>query len=532
LRLPPRALTKRQAWFVPTQAAVAGLVVLASAAVSLMDGTSLERFAGPLAVGLIMIAGVVLAWRPNGEQEEAFRGLTLSWERPMRFAVFLLGVLLLSELDWALFDSTATAGGLHRAVGVLMALTLTTVLYGFGLPWLFRSGNAWAADGRKIAPVLGLAAWVAVAVILALEGLTFDHTVTVRRTPLVDLEVAAVLVAQLGLMSAGIAFAVVPWADPFQLSERRRPYYVYASELMLVFLVLHLRLNVPDLFKYFNGKYWTFFVMAVAFVGVGLSEFFQRRKLHVLASPLQRTGIFLPLLPLIGFWVRQPAEALHDRFVALLPGTAPLLDSLRNMDQRMDFYALLWFLFGALYAWLAITRRSYWYALGASLAANAGLWVLLGEHEIRFLAHPQVWLIPLALIVLVSEVINRPHLSRELSTGLRYLGLGLLYVSSTADFFIAGLGDVPLAMVLALLSVLGVLAGILFRVRSYLYLGVAFLVLVIFSMIWHAAVELSHVWVWWLSGIALGAAILGLFALFEKRRQDLLKVVDEFRSWR
>jgi hypothetical protein len=529
LRLPLRAFPKSQGWFVPTQATVAGLVVLASAAVSLMDGSSLERFAGPLAVGLIMIAGVVLAWRPSGEPEEEIRGITLSWARPMRVAVLLLGVLLLSELDWALFDSTVPAIGLHRAVAVLMALALTTVIYGFCLSRLLPFGSLWAADGRRIAPVLGLAASVAVAMVLALEGLAFN--ITTKHTPLSHLEILSVLLAQVGLMTAGIAFAVVPWADPFQLSERRRPYYVYASELMLVFFILHLRLNVPELFVYFRGKYWTFFVMAVAFIGVGLSEFFQRRKLHVLASPLQRTGIFLPLLPLIGFWVRQPAELLHDRLVALLPGTAPFLDTLRHVDQRLDFYALLWFLFGALYAWLAITRRSYWFALGASLAANAGLWVLLGEHDIQFLAHPQLWLIPLALIVLVSEVINRPHLSRQLSTGLRYLGLGLLYISSTADFFIAGLGDVPLALVLALLSVLGVLAGIVFRVRSYLYLGVAFLVLVIFSMIWHAAVELSHVWVWWVSGIALGAAILGLFALFEKRRQDLLRVVDEFRSW-
>jgi hypothetical protein len=530
LRLPPRALPKSLGWFVPTQASVVGLVVLASAAVSLMDGSSLERFAGPLAVSLVMSAGVVLAWRPDGEPEEEIRGITLSWTRPMRVAVLVMGVLLLSEMDWALFHSTAPAVGLHRAVGVLMALAFTTVIYGFCLSRLLPSGNVWAADGRRIAPLLGLAASVAVAIVLALEGLTFDTTT--KHTPLAQLEILGILLAQVGLMTAGIAFAVVPWADPFQLSERRRPYYVYASEMMLVFFILHLRLNVPELFVYFRGKYWTFFVMAVAFIGVGLSEFFQRRKLHVLASPLQRTGIFLPLLPLIGFWVRQPAELLHDRLVALIPGTAPLLDSLRNVDQRLDFYALLWFSFGALYAWLAITRRSYWFALGASLAANAGLWVLLGEHDIQFVAHPQLWLIPLALIVLVSEVINRPHLSRQLSTGLRYLGLGLLYISSTADFFIAGLGDVPLALVLALLSVLGVLAGIVFRVRSYLYLGVAFLVLVIFSMIWHAAVELAHVWVWWVSGIALGAAILGLFALFEKRRQDLLRVVDEFRSWR
>jgi hypothetical protein len=86
--------------------------------------------------------------------------------------------------------------------------------------------------------------------------------------------------------------------------------------------------------------------------------------------------------------------------------------------------------------------------------------------------------------------------------------------------------------VLALLSVAGVLAGILLRVRAFLLLGMAFLFLVIFAQIWHAAVDHAQTWVWWASGIVLGAAILALFALFEKRRNDVLRMVDEIKRWR
>ena len=88
-----------------------------------------------------------------------------------------------------------------------------------------------------------------------------------------------------------------------------------------------------------------------------------------------------------------------------------------------------------------------------------------------------------------------------------------------------------LPLVLAVLSVAGVLAGILLRVRAFLLLGVGFLGLVVFSMIWHAAVDLSQTWVWWASGIVLGVAILGLFALFEKRRNDVLRVVERIKEW-
>ena len=36
----------------------------------------------------------------------------------------------------------------------------------------------------------------------------------------------------------------------------------------------------------------------------------------------------------------------------------------------------------------------------------------------------------------------------------------------------------------------------------------------------------------WASGIVLGAAILTLFALFEKRRNDVLRVIEEIKAWR
>jgi hypothetical protein len=33
--------------------------------------------------------------------------------------------------------------------------------------------------------------------------------------------------------------------------------------------------------------------------------------------------------------------------------------------------------------------------------------------------------------------------------------------------------------------------------------------------------------VWWASGIVLGVALMALFAVFEKRRKDVLLLIDE-----
>ena len=61
----------------------------------------------------------------------------------------------------------------------------------------------------------------------------------------------------------------------------------------------------------------------------------------------------------------------------------------------------------------------------------------------------------------------------------------VVYVSSTADIFINGVGHMPwLPLVLAGLSILGILVGIWLRVRAFLLLGTAFLLVSLLTIIW------------------------------------------------
>jgi len=514
------------AWFLPAQGVVAAVVVVLSAATACSFDAPIDRLAGPLALALLVGAGVIASL--NSSSPSAMHFLP-------SYASLCLGVLFLAECGWS-FVNAAPAPWMHRTVALVAALAFTTVAYGVGLArWAERP--AWAACGRRLGPILGALALAALVVVLGQEFLLYNPDPQVRRTPMAGWAVAVVAAALAGLMTAQVLFAVRPERDPFGLSERRRTLYVYATELLLVGLFVHVRLNMPWLFGQRFVQYWTFLVMAVAFVGVGLAEFFRRRGLTVLAGPLHRTGVFLPLLPLLAFWVRPPL-ALQEFLIAHTPGTEPLLRALNvlptygTIPSQFDRYSLLWLILGSLYAATALARRSSRYALLAVLAINAALWCLLYHYGWSFLVHPQLWLVPLALIVLVAEHLNRARLGATQAATLRYVGLGTLYLSSTADMFIAGLGhSVLLPLTLALLSVLGVFAGIGLRVRACLFLGVGFLGLVVFSMIWHAAVDLDQTWLWWASGIALGAAILALFALFEKRREDVLRVVDQVRRW-
>jgi len=283
-----------------------------------------------------------------------------------------------------------------------------------------------------------------------------------------------------------------------------------------VLIGVHLRLTKPELFNFgLIQNYWMFLIMGAAFAGAGLSEWFHRRKLPVLSLPLQRTALLLPLLPAIGFWFLKDPET-------------PLALVGRTPD--------VWFLMGAFYGLLAYIRRSAGCGLLAVLTANMGLWVALHRFDIGFLHHPQLWLIPIAMAVLAAEFLHHERLSAAQSAVLRYLSLSVIYISSTADMFIdmflhGVFIDWRLPVALMLLSTAGAMAGVMLRIRSFLILGISFLVLDIVTMIWYAAEDLEQTWIWYASGIVLGAAIIAVFAIFEKRRHDLLAAVERFKEW-
>jgi hypothetical protein len=302
-----------------------------------------------------------------------------------------------------------------------------------------------------------------------------------------------------------VLFALSPTHDPLSLSERGRMRYVYVAEIMLALLFLHVRLTMPWLFTGFIERYWPLVVMLIAYFGVVTSEALRRRKLLVLAQPLERTGAFLPLLPVLGFWLA---------------------------SSEVDF-SLVLFAVGGLYGLLSILRRSFGFGLLAAVAGNTGLWyVWQRTDDYQFLQHPQLWLIPVALSVLFAAYLNEDKLTEDQMAGVRYFSLVTIYVSSTADIFINGVANSPwLPLILGSFSLAGVFAGIVFRIRGLLLLGSIFLLLSIVTMIWYASVNFGWTWLWYVAGIVTGATIIFMFALFEKKRTEVLRVVEGLKEW-
>ncbi len=421
----------------------------------------------------------------------------------MQYSTLLLLAIAVILFGWADLDPRHSADfWLLRSIRLLLALGVVTFLYSLAVPkWFWRSGD-WSVVFRRAGAGTGVAAVAALVAVLILEFSLFTPGVGV---PISVPQITIVAVVLVGLIAALVTIALTPAADPWQLSEDQRMFYVYAAEAVAVMLFAHLYLTRPYFFDSTLRPYWPFIIIVLAFVGVGLGEMFRRLKLRVLHEPLLNTSMFLPVIPAIGFW-----------FVA----------------SQTEYSSVL-FLVGLVYVSLAYTRQSFAAGVAAAAAGNGALWALLARNEgLGFIVHPQFWLIPPALSVLVAAHLQRHRMGSEATAAIRYGALLVIYLSSSSEMFLRGIGEsLWPPIVLALLSLAGVAAGVVLRIRAFLYLGTTFVVLSLISMVWHAARAIEHVWPWWAFGIGMGILLLALFGLYEKRKADAQRLLQKLRQW-
>ena len=424
-------------------------------------------------------------------------------EVPLQMASLGLAGLSAVLLGWSEQPPLHTdALWMTRMFRLLMVLSALTFLYGLALPrFLFVSGS-WNTSSRRAgygAAVLAMATFLAV---LALELVWFDAQ---RGAPVAAAQVVAVAALLAALIAGLISLALFADRDPLGLSERGRMGYVYAAEAVLALLFAHLYLCKPMWFSGILRPYWPYVIMAIAFVGVGAGEIFQRMRLRVLAEPLRNTGALLPLLPALGMWVLAPTES---------------------------DYSLVLFLVGAIYLVVSVTQRSWIAAAAAGVAGNGALWSLLHDTNWEFMRHPQLWLIPPAASVLIAAHVNRRRLDPQALAAIRYAATIVIYLSSTSEIFLRGIGNALWPpMVLLALSLAGALLGIMLRIRAFLYLGSGFALMALITMVWHASAAIEQTWPWWLFGIGAGIALLALFALFEKKRTEMTALIAHLRQW-
>ena len=413
-----------------------------------------------------------------------------------------IGCILVAWADMYPFEMVKPSV-LPILIRSLLVLAGLMFVYGnFVTRWI-REGDSWLQSLRQMAAFTCGLAILCLCFVLMAEISTFD---SVNGCGLSVAESASVAVVIVGMIVGLVTIAAVPKHEPFSLSLLGRQSYIYVAQIVCAGLVLHVYLTMPWMFQYGVKEYWPYIMMAICFGGVGLAHVLQKRELPVLGQPLFTTASILPAVTAAGVLA---------------------------IDSKADA-ALVMLSLGLAYLLISYIRKSMWSGFAAVVFGNLALWIFYEADyvNISFFSHPQLWLIPPAVSVLIASQFYRKSISAAQLALVRYICVAVIYVSSTSEIFIQGLGDSLLPpMVLAFLSVVGIMSGIFLQVRSYLYLGSLFLLMAMITMVAHAHQRFDHVWPWWAFGITLGIGILVMFGLFEKKKKEMNAIAGRLKEW-
>ena len=490
---------------------VAGVLVLAAC---VMIAASVQSTTIYLTVGGLLLTAWAMSELADVTSNTSARHLTVS-----------MGLVSLG-----LF---ATVGSGHESHPVLLASmrwfitsVITTGMIAFVLPKLLGEsvGKKWSAALRRGGFVTAVTAVGSLIVMLCIEAVVRngDGIDTLARPTIVAV---AIMLSVLCLICALMAIMSGPgfkYRDVWKLSDGQRRILVVGAQAIGFLTWLHLFLCKTDWAFVGLRAYWPYIVMGLAFISVGATEWARRRRDELMAATLKQTALFLPIIPVVGFWLS-----------GLATDWGPFEQWTWNFIGDKVPYELLLTLGAVYYAILSAMWRGAGTRVAAIVLGNAALWaVLVQSPGWGFLEHPQLWVIPPAVCVLVTAHLYRARLDKSLAMGIRYAATLVIYISSTADMLIQDIGStISGPIILIVLALLGMAMGVILKVRPFLYLGVIFVLIGVTSMVFHAQQQIDAVWPWWVFGITTGIALLTALTMIEKNKPKLRQYADTLASW-
>ena len=443
----------------------------------------------------------------------------LSDSNRLRYAAISLGLIALGLLA-SLSDSQAVHPILTTSMQWLVTTVLALPTMVFLLPKLM--GNSMAARWRgplaNGAKATGIASLASLACMITREVMLRDHgRIEGIAAPLII--GVAVTLAALSLLAAIIAIISGPssaWRERLTLTDTERRILITAAQGFASMTWLHIFLCNQEWGFLGLKDYWPYIVLTFAFTSVGAVEWSRRQQDEVMSTTLSYTSLYLPLIPVLGFWLSGSLAKLEWAF----PGGG----------VRYDVFLLLG---AAYYLFISALWKQLMPRVTAVLLANAAWWILIAQWPgWNFLAHPQIWLIPPAACVLLMVHLYRDQLAPNLRAPIRYGATLMIYVSSTADMLVQEIGShLSGPIILISLSLFGMLMGVVMRVRPFLYLGAMFVFLGVTSMVWHAHQALEAVWPWWVFGITTGVCLLAGLMAIEKNKSKLRRYAGNITAW-
>ncbi len=277
----------------------------------------------------------------------------------------------------------------------------------------------------------------------------------------------------------------------------RAEWLVYLAQALMLGAYINFRMAYPMLTAADAA-----ILTLLGFLDLGVSEALARLQgPQYYVRPTRYFSLILPMLPLLQLVGRDTRDDV----------------SLFYLSVAATFYAI---------ACAQIRWKSLGYA--AAVFCNAALWLCWSRMGWMMADHPQLYLVPVGLSTILFAQVNR-ELGRSTVNAIRSAGLILIYISLSVPIW--KFDSFPAWLTLLLVSLLGVFAGIGFRLQTFLWLGLTTFVLDLVYQL--GRVSIDYAFAKWVIMLALGLALVLFVALNEKKRivQTMRLYFDQVRQW-
>jgi hypothetical protein len=296
-----------------------------------------------------------------------------------------------------------------------------------------------------------------------------------------------------GLMSLTslVLYLTVNLAAAFTSGKTR---YIYIAQATVAGMYFSLR----PLLQITSPHVDAFAAFGYAFILLGISVFAERFNVTLVSQPTRR---FAAIMPVVIFVV---------------------LDDFRSLSTA--FYSVV---ASGLYFMLSRAGERHLFAALAAIALNAALFFVAlaqGFDSSEFYAFP------IGLTILFFATIFKESLSPINQARVRVIGGLVAYVPAAIHVTLrSGLAEDPTySVAFGLVCIAGMIAGTLFHIRSYLFLGVLFLTLDIIANLVQEGLQNQFI------GFVLltltGLVLITVLITFNLRKEQILAKVSDLRA--
>jgi hypothetical protein len=300
------------------------------------------------------------------------------------------------------------------------------------------------------------------------------------------------------------------------------PYNEYALVISILVIIL---ISLYTAFKEKKPRHIYFAQIAIASLYLALKPSFP----NILTPEVDAISALLFGFVLVGITTISrrvgipPIEESTRRFAALMPVVAAIALPTETSYQNAGMATFS----SVLYAALSITSSNRLYAVLAAVTGNLAIFTAIKAYNMQGI---EIYLAPIGLFTLFLGHIFKSNLNMQIIKIIRILGGLLLYLPAgiNISFEIGQAADSMYSVYFGVICLIGVLAGMLFQIRSYLFLGLIFFTLNLAVNLLQTGLRDQRMGFILLS--LTGLLIIGSLVYYSIRKDKILGFVERTRK--